>query len=295
MKKNARNKINEMITQKMVERISATGTLPWRKPWVSQDARPQNLMSRKPYRGVNAFLLHMMGYAQSYFLTMRQANQLGGKVRKGEHSMPVVFWKFVEPDETSNDPGKKRGYAMLRYYHVFNVAQCDGIPEGKVPKLEKPDREVNPIFEAERLIEDMPNKPEIEYNRTYAAYSPLADTVHMPPQDMFMSDESFFSTLFHELVHSSGHRSRLARKGIMEVNRFRSHEYSKEELVAEMGAAFLCGHCGILPQVQDNSAAYLNCWLERLKADPSMLITAGQQAQKAYDYILAEKLEPVVA
>ena len=295
MKKNARNKINEMITQKMVERISATGTLPWRKPWVSQDARPQNLMSRKPYRGVNAFLLHMMGYAQPYFLTMRQANKLGGKVRKGEHAMPVIFWKFVEPKEAQGNGFDKKGYAMLRYYHVFNVVQCDGIPEGKIPKLEKPDREVNSIVEAECLIEDMPNKPKIEYNRAYAAYSPLGDVVRMPSQDMFLSDEAFFSTLLHELTHSTGHQSRLARKGITNVNSFKSHEYSKEELVAEMGAAFLCGHCGILPQVQDNSAAYLNCWLERLKADPSMLITAGQQAQKAYDYIVAEKLEPVVA
>ncbi|VGO21956.1 ArdC family protein [Pontiella sulfatireligans] len=294
MKKNARNKINEMITQKMIERIAATGSLPWRKPWVSQDARPQNLISRKPYRGVNAFLLHMMGYAQPYFLTMKQANQLGGKVRKGEHSMPVVFWKFVEPDEASNDPDNK-GYAMLRYYHVFNVAQCEGIPEGKIPKLEKPDRDICPITEAEQLIEHMPNKPTIEYGRTYAAYNPLTDTVHMPPQEMFLSDEAFFATCFHEILHSTGHQSRLARKGVTDVVRFGSHEYSKEELVAEMGAAFLCGHCGILPEVEDNSAAYLKGWLERLKADPSMLVTAGQQAQKAYDYIVAEKLEPVVA
>ena len=292
--KNGRNKINEMITQKMIERISATGTLPWRKPWVSQDARPQNLISRKPYRGVNAFLLHMMGYAQPYFLTMKQANQLGARIRKGEKAMPVIFWKFIEPDEQIEDPEKK-GYAMLRYYQVFNVAQCDDLPEEKIPKIEKPDREVFPIAEAERLIEDMPNRPEIEYDRSYAAYSPMVDTVYMPTSDMFMGDEAFYSTLFHELTHSTGHKSRLARKGVTDLNRFGSHEYSKEELVAEMGAAFLCGHCGILPQVEDNSAAYLNGWLDRLKADPSMLVTAGQQAQKAYDYIVAEAFEPIAA
>ncbi|VGO12619.1 DNA primase TraC [Pontiella desulfatans] len=293
--KNGRNKINEMITQKMIERINATGTLPWRKPWVSRDTRPQNLVSRKPYRGVNAFMLHMMGYAQPYFLTIKQANQLGGKIRKGEKSMPVVFWKFVEPDKASEDPDKQKGYAMLRYYHVFNVAQCEGIPERKIPKLVLPDREVCPIEEAERLIADMPNKPVIEYNRSYAAYNPLTDTVRVPPQEMFMSDASFFSTCFHELTHSVGHRSRLARKAVMDPVKFGSHEYSREELVAEMGAAFLCGHCGILPEVEDNSAAYLNSWLERLKADPSMLVSAGQQAQKAYDYIVAEKHEPVAA
>ena len=290
--KNGRNKINEMITERMIERIQTTGELPWHKPWVSQDARPQNLISRKPYRGVNTFLLHMMGYAQPFFLTMKQVNGLGGHVRKGEKSMPVIFWKFVDADK--KDPESK-SYAILRYYHVFNVAQCDGIPEGKVPELETPDREINPITDAEKLVADMPNRPEIKYGRSYAAYSPLGDEVRMPSPEMFLSDEAFYSTLFHELTHSTGHKSRLARKGITEVNRFRSHEYSKEELVAEMGAAFLCGHCGILPEVQDNSAAYLNCWLERLKADSSMLITAGQQAQKAYDYIVAEKFEPVAA
>ena len=252
----------------------------------------KTLISRKPYRGVNTFLLHMMGYAQPFFLTMKQVNGLGGHVRKGEKSMPVIFWKFVDADK--KDPESK-SYAILRYYHVFNVAQCDGIPEGKVPELETPDREINPITDAEKLVADMPNRPEIKYGRSYAAYSPLGDEVRMPSPEMFLSDEAFYSTLFHELTHSTGHKSRLARKGITEVNRFRSHEYSKEELVAEMGAAFLCGHCGILPEVQDNSAAYLNCWLERLKADSSMLITAGQQAQKAYDFIVDEKFEPVAA
>lgn len=290
--KNGRNIINEMITQRMIERIQTTGELPWHKPWVSQDARPQNLISHKPYRGVNTFLLHMMGYAQPFFLTMKQVNGLGGHVRKGEKSMPVIFWKFMDADK--NDPASK-SYAILRYYHVFNVAQCDGIPEGKVPTLETPDRESNSINDAEQLLADMPNKPAIKYGRSYAAYSPLGDEVRMPSPEMFLSDEAFYSTLFHELTHSTGHQSRLARKGITEINRFRSHEYSKEELVAEMGAAFLCGHCGILPEVQDNSAAYLNCWLERLKADSSMLITAGQQAQKAYDFIVAEKFEPVPA
>lgn len=141
-------KINEMITERMIERIQTTGELPWHKPWVSQDARPQNLISRKPYRGVNTFLLHMMGYAQPFFLTMKQVNGLGGHVRKGEKSMPVIFWKFVDADK--KDPESK-SYAILRYYHVFNVAQCDGIPEGKVPELETPDREINPITDAEQL------------------------------------------------------------------------------------------------------------------------------------------------
>ena len=169
--KNGRNKINEMITERMIERIQTTGELPWHKPWVSQDARPQNLISRKPYRGVNTFLLHMMGYAQPFFLTMKQVNGLGGHVRKGEKSMPVIFWKFVDADK--KDPASK-SYAILRYYHVFNVAQCDGIPEGKVPDAGNAGSgEQLRLHDAEQLlVADMPNKPAINVRTVVCRVQP---------------------------------------------------------------------------------------------------------------------------
>jgi len=121
-----RTDINKMITERLIERIKQSGSLPWKKPWSSPDLMPCNLISKKNYRGVNAFLLFAMGYESPYWLTLRQVNALGGKVRKGEHSTPVVFWKFFEPDEDEENEKSKR-YALLRYYRVFNAAQCEGL------------------------------------------------------------------------------------------------------------------------------------------------------------------------
>ena len=174
---NAYQKINEMITARLVERIEATNQLPWKKPWTSVSLMPKNLVSGKNYRGVNVFLLHMLGYASPYFLSMKQVNAMGGKVRKGEKSCPVVFWRFVDAKEDNPD---KKGYCMLRYYRVFNTEQCEGLPESKVPVVEIPKREHTPLEIAERLVADMPDIPDIGYGRTLALYSPSMDTISMP-------------------------------------------------------------------------------------------------------------------
>lgn len=292
---NAYRKINEMITQRMIERIEATNQLPWKKPWTSVSLMPKNLVTGKNYRGVNVFLLHMLGYASPYFLSMKQVNAMGGRVRKGEKSCPVVFWKILEPkDEAMLDDSKPKSFAMLRYFRVFNAEQCEGL-EGKVPVIEIPKREHAPLEIAEQLVRDMPNPPKIGYGRTLASYSPSMDTVSMPSPEWFTSGEEFYGALFHELAHSVGHASRVGRKAIMEPTGFGSHAYSQEELVAEMTSAFLCGYCGILLCTETNSAAYLRGWLEKLKSDPNMLIKAGSEAQKAFDYIMDAKAveEPI--
>lgn len=281
-------KINRMITERMISRISETGELPWKKPWTSASMMPRNLVTGKKYRGVNIFLLHMLGYASPYFLSMKQVNALGGRVRKGEKSCPVVFWKIIEPNEQEELPEQK-GYAMLRYYRVFNVEQCDGLPEDKVPVVEVPKRVHTPLESAEQLVADMPNTPDIGYGRTLASYSPSMDAVSMPSPEWFSSGEEFYGALFHELAHSTGHDSRVGRKAIMTPNGFGSHAYSREELVAEMTSAFLCGYCGILLCTEKNQAAYLKGWLDKLKSDPAMLIKAGSEAQKAFDYIMNTK------
>jgi antirestriction protein ArdC len=284
--KTARNKINEMITQRIIERIEKTSSLPWKKPWTSVSQIPRNLISMKPYRGVNVFLLHCLGYTSPFFLTFKQAQALGGTVRKGEKSCPIVFWRIVDADK--DDP-KSKGFAMLRYYRVFNVSQCEGI-EHKVPVIEVPKRDHTPIDAAEMLVADMPCPPKIGHGRTLASYSPSMDTVCMPCPEWFVSGEHYYGVIFHELAHSTGHKSRLSRKAITEPNGFGSHAYSQEELVAEMTATFLCSECGILSGVEENSAAYLSSWLKTLKADPSLLIKAGSQAQKAFDYIIGEPI-----
>jgi antirestriction protein ArdC len=231
----------------------------------------------------------MLGYASPYFLSMKQVNAMGGKVRKGEKSCPVVFWRFVEADERKGPDAK--GYAMLRYYRVFNVAQCEGLPASKVPAIEVPTRTHTPLEIAERLLADMPNIPDIGYGRTLASYSPSMDTVSMPCPEWFSSREEFYGCIFHELSHSTGHESRVGRKAIMEPSGFGSHAYSQEELVAEMTSAFLCGYCGILLCTGSNQAAYLRGWLKRLKSDPTMLLKAGSEAQKAFDYIMDAKAQ----
>jgi antirestriction protein ArdC len=283
---NAYTKINEMITARLIERIEATNSLPWKKPWTSISLMPKNLITQKNYRGVNVFLLHMLGYASPYFLSMKQVNAMGGKVRKGEKSCPVVFWKIVDAKEDAPD---KKGYALLRYFRVFNVEQCEGLPEGKVPEIEVPTRTHTPLEIAEDLVANMPNPPRIGHGRTLASYSPSMDLVSMPSPEWFMSGEEYYGALFHELAHSVGHANRVGRKAIMSPNGFGSHAYSQEELVAEMTSAFLCGYTGILLCTEKNQAAYLRGWLKRLKSDPAMLIKAGSQAQKAFDYIMDAK------
>lgn len=285
--KTSRKDINRMITDRIIERIRTTGTLPWKKPWRSPDEVPRNLITGKAYRGVNAFLLHAMGYVGPCWLTMNQVNALGGKVRKGEHACPVVFWKFFdEVADTPDTPGPNKRYALLRYYSVFNTEQCEGL-KGKVPLI-VPAKPFSALDEAERLVRHMPDLPEIRHDSRKASYLPQLDTIRMPPRALFTSEAGYYDALFHELTHSTGHSKRLNRKGLMEMQLFGSEPYSQEELVAEMGAAFLCGHCGILTKMEANSTAYLKHWLERLKADPSILIPAGAQAQKAYDYITGD-------
>ena len=146
-----REKINALITQRMIDRITELGELPWRKPWQSASQWPRNLITKKKYRGVNVFLLHSLGYASPYFLTMRQANALGGKIRKGQKSCPVIFWKLLDPEDPNapKDDPRSRMRPLLRYFCAFNIDQCEGIPEDRIPKLNLPAREASPIEAAE--------------------------------------------------------------------------------------------------------------------------------------------------
>jgi antirestriction protein ArdC len=174
---------------------------------------------------------------------------------------------------------ENRKSILLRYYTVFNLEQCEGI------ESPEPVAAVNPIEQCESILERMPNPPRIEQD-AQACYRPSIDTVGMPARAAFHSAEEYYSTLFHELTHSTGHPSRVGREGIMTHNPFGSDPYSKEELVAEMGAAMLCGVAGIESRTLGNSAAYLQAWINKLKSDSRLIVSAASQAQKAADYIL---------
>jgi antirestriction protein ArdC len=195
-----------------------------------------------------------------------------------------VLWKLKELEELDKD-GKPKTIPYLRYYTVFNAAQIDDI-EFPEPAIETID--YNPIDRAESIVAGYTGKPEIKYGFTLACYRPPLDEVNMPAPERFSSAEEHYGTLFHELVHSTGHEKRLARRGSHEVRHFGDEAYSKEELVAEMGAAFLNSEAGIEAPTLENSAAYIQSWLKALKNDSKILIQAASLAQKAADYILGK-------
>jgi len=271
--------VYEIVTESIIKQLES-GVAPWRKPWRTE--MPANLVSKKEYRGINIFLLAAQGYGSRYWITYRQAQTLGGNIKKGEHGTKVVFWKIDEYRKDDAETGETEDHKsiLLRYYIVFNLEQCEGI------NSPEPAPAIHPIEQCESIVRSMPNPPGFEQD-SQAFYRPSTDTVGMPAQLAFDSAEKYYSTFFHELTHSTGHPSRVGREGIMEHNPFGSEDYSKEELVAEMGAAMLCGVAGIESQTLGNSAAYLQSWISRLKSDFRLIISAASQAQKAADYILA--------
>lgn len=278
--------VYEIITDRIISQLEL-GTIPWSKPWSGTQFHPRNLVSKRPYRGVNPFLLACCDFDSPYWLTFRQAKQLGGSVKKGEKSMPVVFWKWNEVED--RESGELREVPILRYYNVFNLSQCDLPEEKQPPKVEAKTFSFSPIELCEKVVAEMPQQPVIKNDTVSAFYRPSSDEVHMPPTERFETATAYYSTLFHELTHATGHESRLNRDGICEVAEFGSRTYSKEELVAEMGAAFLCGHCSIEDATIENSASYIQGWLKKLRGDSRLVVHAAAAAQKAADFILGRK------
>ena len=281
--------VYEIVTEK-ITKLLEQGVVPWRKPWTSTGL-PRNLISKKPYRGINHFLLSASKYVSPFWLTMRQANELAGHVRRGEESTVVVFWKVDEVptagelDDEETDEKTRRRF-VLRYYRVWNSEQCQ-LPQAVLDKLPKIETHLHdPIEAAERIVAGMPNPPEIQHAGSKAFYSATSDRVTIPPRNLFTSAEEHAASLFHELAHATGHQKRLARDGILKATPFGSPVYSREELCAEMGAAFLCAEAGISPGVIDNQAAYVAGWLKKLRDDRKLLIHAAAQAQHAADFIL---------
>lgn len=279
--------VYEIITEQIIDRLEK-GDIPWHQPWIGA-GYPKNLVSKKDYRGINIFLLACSKYASPYWLSYKQCQDLGGHVRKGEKSTMVVFWKQIKVKGVEQDSDiTEKTIPMLRYYRVFNVEQCDGL-EKKLPASNiNPD--FQPIAACEQVVSGMQNKPTIEHRENRAYYRPSTDMVNMPQNNNFVNPEYYYSVLFHELGHATGHEKRLARKDYAE-GCFGSETYSKEELVAEMTAAFLCGYCQIENKTIDNSASYIKSWLRKFKDDAKMVILAAAAAQKAADYILNRKFD----
>ncbi len=279
--------VYEVITERIVAMLEK-GTVPWQKPWKVATGLPRNLVTKKPYRGMNVLLLHAMSYESPFWLTFRQAKELGGNIKKGEKACPVIFGKRQETEDEITC--EKSHYTVLRLYSVFNVAQCEGLKN--VPAPAAAPATVNTT--AEEIVAMMPKRPEIKHGLAKAFYSPGVDIVAMPDRARFDTKAGYYAALFHELTHATGHASRLNRPTLTESAGFGSNPYCREELVAELGAAFLCGTAGVENTIQ-NSAAYLQNWLEALQNDNKLIVQAAAQAQKAADFILDTKFEDAVA
>jgi len=275
--------VYQLVTNRIINLLEA-GTVPWKQPWTDAGV-PMNLISKRPYRGINLWLLLSLNYERNLFLTWDQLKKLGGSVNKDEHGHVVIFWRNTnKPSEELGTDGFKKKGPMLRYYKVFNIAQCRDIPKDLIPELIKAD--LDPILECEAIINAMPDSPLLIFKGKKAYYDVSKDHVVLPQLKSFKTSESYYSTLFHELVHSTGSEKRLGRKSITEMAEFGSEPYSIEELIAELGAAYLSSFTGILDKGIENSVAYIQGWLEKLKNDKRFIVHASGQAQRATDHIL---------
>lgn len=271
------------ITRQIIEAIE-NGTATHNLPWQGVSGLPLNVASKRSYRGINTLLLWLIGnrkgYTTSYWATFKQWLELGHPVRKGEQSATVVFWKQLAgssgEDQAEPDAAENRGPIVARAYHVFNAAQVEGYIAPEITPLSETERDAR----AEAFFAGLPIK--IEHGGTEAYYAPAADSVHLPEYRVFKDAEAYYSTLGHECVHATGAKHRLDRDL---SGRFGSEAYAMEELVAELGAAYLCGDLGLSKQPRLDHAGYIESWLKVLKGDPRAIFTAAGKAQAAVDWL----------
>ena len=280
----------QLVTDAIISQLEK-GVIPWRCPWRRNIGKTRNYHSGQEYRGINVILLGIRRFTSPYWMTWNQIKQRGGSVKKGEHgSLVVKYGKFEkrtsEEDEAAKE--KKKDSAYLKGYKVFNALQIEGIVFPVVlsePNSTEPER----IARAEAIVCGMPSPPVIREGRhAKACYRRTTDTVDIPGMKSFESGEAFYLTLYHELCHASGHPSRLNRKTVVENDGFGGELYSQEELVAEMGAAFLGAEADIVRDDHEQSAAYLRGWLDVLKNTDHKrwIVKAANQAAKAADFIM---------
>jgi antirestriction protein ArdC len=276
--------IAAMIADFILESLDA-GVVPWDKPWENTDGFHTNLKSKKAYRGINVWLLAYSamqhGFASPYWLTPKQIIEYGGTIKKGSETTVVVFYKTIEKKDKSGNVTDR--FRMLRYYRVLNVEQTEGLEDRIPAKVERP--EFVPVEEADRIVNSWTNRPKINHRGNSAHFIPLMDLIELPRADSFKSAEAYSSTRFHELVHSTGSSERLNRDGVAALDSNNIPKYSKEELIAEMGAAILNWHSGIFDVQRDSSAAYIDAWRKKISDDKKIVVDAAREAQKAVDMI----------
>lgn len=278
--------VYEMVTNRIISELEK-GVIPWEKPWSGSANGAFNRITGKPYSFINQMLLTFPGE----YATFKQWQSLGGHVKKGEKAEIVVFWKMYQKELDEIDPktGKKKvkNIPTLKYYNVFHISQVEGVEPLEVTPATK---EIQTNEDADNIIKGYLNREKVKFeeirnNRAY--YSPLSDSVVVPEKSQFPEIEEWYSTAFHELTHSTGHRTRLNRLTTGKAAAFGSETYSKEELVAEIGAASIMNLLGMETKHSfRNSAAYIQSWLRVLKDDTKMIVSASSRAQKAVELII---------
>lgn len=279
--------VYEMVTERILNQLKE-GTIPWQKPWTGSQDGAYNYVSGKAYSVLNQMILKH----EDAYLTFKQIQDLGGKLKKGSKAEIVTFWKMLPIEEVNKDGEKvKKVIPFLRYYNVFWIGDTEGIERKDIQRIAH-----NPEEEAENIINlymNSENHPSLQRDKTSnrAYYSPLQDKVVVPEIGQYEHVEEYYSTLFHELTHSTGAKSRLNRIKIG-IAHFGNEEYSKEELVAEIGAATLVNMAGLETEKSfNNSAAYIEGWSKALKDNVKMIVEASSKAAKAVNYILGKKEE----
>jgi len=289
----------QLVTDKIMALLEK-GVAPWRQTWSSYGLA-RNYVSGKTYNGINKIMMNNTIHPIPYFLSFKQAKALNGTIKKGAKGEMVFYFNVFYKDANNKTVSEEEAKALkaagqevkrrstLRYFNVFNVADIEGI-EFRIPEVALKENEQ--IEKCERIIKDMPNPPTFKnINANDAYYNALQDYINMPDIKQFTTSAEYYTTLFHETIHSTGHKDRLSRKGITEPNKFGSIPYSQEELVAEMGAAFLSAEAGInYAEIVENNAAYLQGWLKKLKEDKRFIFRTAAKAQQAARYILGNNM-----
>ena len=276
----------QRITDQILKLVDSEGLLPWQKPWNGSAEFARSMSSGKLYNGINRWVLSLTAQANGWspwFGTYKQIAELGGQVRKGEKSSVAILWKPV----TKVVDGVEESFMLLRTFNVFSASQADGLPEKFYAKPEPGDFVADAT--GDEVIAEYLKVQEIAltHGGHSAHYNPRTDSIALPLSETFKGTGEYYATAFHELAHSTGHASRLNREGITNFDHFGSHQYSREELVAELGSALVLGALGLdSPQVTENQAAYLKSWTSALKDDPQAIVWAAGRAEKAANLIL---------
>ncbi|AWW29453.1 hypothetical protein DN752_04450 [Echinicola strongylocentroti] len=291
--KKSRTDVYQIVNERIMASLEK-GIVPWKQPW-SVMGLPKNFHSGKVYKGINLWLLLSCGHAYPYYLTFKQAEGYGAKIRKGAKSVPVVYWNFVyrhkgtgekltEAEARKLPKGTVDRKAFLKYYNVFNIGDIDGAKWVMPETVKKTPFQT--IAACEKLLQNAPDLPAIRHGEAQAYYHPRKDYINMPKKELFHSEKHYYQCLYHEVIHGTGHPKRLDRKELWDTSCKGKGCYAREELTAEMGASYLGNLCGIWEEdQQENSSVYIKHWLGQLKNDKRLLVEAAGKAQKAVDYL----------